>query len=96
MGYATMDGSLSPSSASSVKLALAGRLREVRLELYGEHGGPLLAQELAIPFRTWWNYERGCTIPGETILRFITLTGTEPHWLLTGEGDRYRVDGFYR
>jgi hypothetical protein len=28
---------------------LAGRLREVRHELYGEHGGPVLAQALEVP-----------------------------------------------
>lgn len=91
-----MDRSLLFSATSGLKLALAGRLRVLRCELYGEHGGPLLAEEMGMPFRTWWNYERGCTIPGETILRFIALTGAEPHWLLTGEGERYRAGGFTR
>jgi hypothetical protein len=75
----------------SVKSALAERVRERRLELYGKHGGPLLAEALDLPFRTWHNYENGCTIPAQVILRFIQLTRTDPHWLLTGEGCRHFV-----
>jgi hypothetical protein len=68
--------------------ALARRLREVRLAMFGEHGGPLLAEALDLPARTWFHYEAGLTIPGLVLLRFIELTGAEPHWLLTGEGQR--------
>ncbi len=68
--------------------ALAHRLREVRLELYGDDGGPLLAETLGVPARTWANYESGVTIPGLVLLRFIDATDVEPHWLLTGEGRR--------
>ena len=67
---------------------LAGRLRDVRLAMYGEDGGPLLAEIMGLPARTWANYESGVTIPGLVILRFIDVTGVEPHWLLTGEGRR--------
>jgi hypothetical protein len=49
----------------------------------------MLAEALQIPFRTWYNYENGCTIPATAILRFIELTGTNPHWLLTGCGEKY-------
>jgi hypothetical protein len=76
-----------------IKSDLARRIREVREELYGVHGGPLLAQKLGIPFRTLMNYEVGCTIPATTILRFIEVTDAHPHWLLTGEGDRYMSRG---
>jgi transcriptional regulator with XRE-family HTH domain len=68
--------------------ALAHRLREVRLDLYGNDGGPLLADALGVPARTWANYESGVTIPGLVLLRFIDATDVEPHWLLTGEGRR--------
>ena len=44
---------------------------------------------LGIPFRTLHNYESGCTIPAHSILRFIKLTGVDPHWLLTGNGARF-------
>jgi hypothetical protein len=67
---------------------LARRLRDVRLAMYGEHGGPLLAEALKIPARTWANYESGVTIPGLVLLRFIAMTEVEPHWLLNGEGQR--------
>ena len=42
---------------------LADRVREVRLELFGEHGGPRLAEALGIPHRTWHHFENGVTIP---------------------------------
>ncbi len=74
-----------------VKSGLANRVREIRVELYGENGGPLLADSLKVPFRTWHNYETGCTIPAPTILRFIEVTGANPLWLLTGEGDKFRA-----
>lgn len=73
----------------ALKTSLARRIREVREELYGEHGGPLVAEALQIPFRTWLNYEKGCTIPAPSILRFIELTSVNPHWLLTGRGEKY-------
>lgn len=72
-----------------IKRDLAERVREVRTELYGENGGPLLAEALELPYRTWLGYEAGEMIPSEAILRFIELTGTNPHWLLTGEGLKY-------
>ena len=74
----------------TIRFDLAVRLREIRLELYGEHGGPILAQELGIAFRTWHSYERGAAIPGPLILRFLEITEAHPHWLITGEGDKYR------
>jgi hypothetical protein len=43
---------------------LARRLRKIRLQLFGDHGAPLLAEALKIPVRTWLNYEWGITIPG--------------------------------
>ena len=44
-----------------------------------------------IPALTWDHFENGVTIPARIILQFIELTGVEPHWLLTGNGERYRV-----
>ena len=73
----------------TVKSDLARRIREIRQELFGEHGGPLLAEALQIPFRTWLNYENGYTIPAPSILRFIELTKANPHWLLTGRGEKF-------
>lgn len=71
------------------KLNLARRVREVRKELYGDHGGPLLAEAMSLPFRTWDNYEAGVTIPSVVILRFIQLTAVNPVWLLRGEGEKF-------
>ncbi len=85
-----MDTFPSQSNWQSIKLDLAHRVRLIREELYGENGGPLLAQEIGVPFRTWVNYEEGCTIPAQAILQFIEITNADPHWLLTGEGEPYR------
>jgi hypothetical protein len=70
---------------------LAHRLLSVRLDRYGEHGGPLLAEALGIPTRAWVRYESGAPIPGPVLLRFIEVARVELQWLLTGEGRRYRA-----
>jgi hypothetical protein len=69
---------------------LADRLRQVRLDKYGENGGPLLAKEIGIPTRTWIRFESGDPIPSPVLLRFMELTGVDPQWLLSGEGETYR------
>lgn len=84
-----MDRPLSELDWMALKQALASRVGEVRRDLFGVHGGPLLAEAMGLPFRTWLNYEAGCTIPGHVILRFIQITGVDHHWLLTGEGEKY-------
>jgi hypothetical protein len=91
-----MEKSFQHSDWQALKHDLARRIREIREELYGEHGGPLLAAALDLPFRTWVNYEVGCTIPAHSILRFIEVTYAHPHWLLTGEGDKYLSRGLGR
>ena len=70
---------------------MAARIREIRLAEFGENGIEHLSEALMIPARTWHHFESGVTMPGWIILQFIALTGVEPHWLLTGEGERYRV-----
>lgn len=87
-----MDRQLPSSDWLAIKNGLAERIRQVRVELYGEHGGPMVAEALGIPFRTWLNYEQGCTIPAPSMLRFIELTRANPHWLLTGCGVRYQAE----
>jgi hypothetical protein len=70
---------------------LAARLRDVRCDLYGEHGAPILAEAVKLPTRTWLNYESGVVMPATVILRFIDVTGANPSWLLTGQGNRYAM-----
>ena len=84
-----MSTSSRQSDWQTIKYDLARRIREVREEIYGENGGPLLAVALGLPFRTLLNYEDGCTIPAQAILRFIEVTKANPHWLLTGQGEHY-------
>jgi hypothetical protein len=57
--------------------------------MFGENGGPLMAEHLRVPFRTWLEFESGRPIPAEVVLCFIELTFANPHWLLTGRGDKY-------
>jgi hypothetical protein len=68
---------------------LSERVRAVRLQLFGECGGPMLAQRLGIPHRRLARIEAGGPIPAELILRLIDVTGANPRWLLSGEGERY-------
>lgn len=75
---------------ANVKAQVSARLKEVRLEIFGEHGGPDLARRLNLPARTWYNYETGVTVPAEVLLGFIQQTGVDPLWLLSGQGARYR------
>ncbi len=71
--------------------AFARRIREVRLECYGPTGLETLANQLALPVKTWLNYESGVTIPALHLLQFIERTNVHPTWLLTGSGERYRA-----
>lgn len=72
---------------------LAHRVREVREDLYGEHGAQFLADALGLPLRTWANYEQGVIIPAEFILKLIDMTRVSPQWLLTGRGPKYPERG---
>src|SRR5262245_26380462 len=80
-----------PPESVRLKSQLAERLRSIRIELYGDRGGPELARQLEIPNRTWYNYEIGVTVPAEILLRFLEVTSVEPHWLLHGEGAKFRT-----
>jgi hypothetical protein len=68
---------------------LAQRVGQIRHARYGDAGGADLAEELGLPEETWANYESGVVMPAVVLLRFIEATGAHPHWLLTGEGERY-------
>ena len=45
---------------------LAQRLREIRVELFGLDGVPLLAEALHLSTRTWRSYEAGANIPAKS------------------------------
>jgi len=79
-----------PVRATS-KAALAARLRLIREEIYGEEGCAEIAGQLGLPLGTWINYESGVAIPGDVLLCYLVLTGTEPLWLLSGAGAKFRV-----
>jgi hypothetical protein len=81
-----------PKFRVNIKAVISNRLKEVRQDLFGEHGGPELARRLNLPARTWYNYETGVTVPAEVLLGFIDQTGANPMWLLTGEGPKYRSE----
>ncbi len=84
------------SVRANVKAQVSARLRAVRLEIFGEHGGPELARCLNLPARTWYNYETGVTVPAEVLLGFIQQTRVDPGWLLTGQGPTYRHGADHR
>jgi len=76
-------------SRVDIKQMISQRLREIRQERFGEHGGPELARRLGLPARTWYNYETGVTVPAEVLLSFIDQTGANALWLFSGSGSRY-------
>ena len=78
-------------SRQADKSAIGARLRSIREDLYGNDGELAVADQLGLPLGTWLNYERGVTIPGEVILRYLMLTKAEPLWLLEGQGVKYRI-----
>ena len=49
---------------------------------------------LELPPQTWRSDEQGLTMRVRVILEFLDLTGTDPHWLLTGEGDHLQPERF--
>src|SRR4051812_30493469 len=73
-----------------VKIDLAERLVSLRRDFFGTRGGPAIARSLNVTSRTWYNYERGMTIPAEILLKLIETFAVEPSWLLHGEGPRFR------
>ncbi len=90
-----MDRRDDATEGAGLKAAIADRLRSRRVELFGEGGIPQLASRLGLPGRTWLNYEDGVTIPGEVLLHFLAITGTNPLWLLgvVGASSRTILDG---
>src|SRR6201994_1940890 len=88
-GSSTVARKKTPKVRVTVKASLSRRLREIRQELFGDHGGPELARRLGLPARTWYNYETGVTVPAEVLLGFIDQTGANPLWLFSGEGSKY-------
>jgi hypothetical protein len=78
-----------PTVARSIKRELAERVRAIIHQAYGETGIQHVAAALGLPSRTLLNYLSGCTIPAETILSIIELTGVHPNWLMTGLEPRY-------
>jgi len=70
---------------------LSTRLRTIRKEQFGERGTAEITRQIGVPNRSWYSYETGVTVPAEVMLRFVELTLVEPHWLLHGQGPKYRT-----
>ena len=68
--------------------AIAARVQEIRMKLFGANGIDALATEVGVPADTSRNYERGVTMPAHVLLKFLAVTGANPDWLLTGKGER--------
>jgi hypothetical protein len=71
------------------QVGLSDRLRVIREDLYGKHGGQFLADALELPLQTWLNYESDVTAPAEVVLKLIVLARVNANWLLAGHGEMY-------
>jgi hypothetical protein len=89
-GVANMARKKTAPGIARARNLLAARLKQIRVEIFGEDGAVEVARRLKIPAGTWHNYERGVTTPAEVILRFIDVTSVDPRWLLFGLGEKYR------
>jgi hypothetical protein len=69
--------------------SLSERMRTVRVELYGENGEFALARLLGMPEARLRRMESNGRIPAHVILAFIEITKANPHWLLSGDGEKY-------
>jgi len=69
--------------------SLSERVRAIRRDLFGDDGDAMLAKLLRIPKRRMAQMELCGPIPGHVILAFIEVTGANPSWLLSGQGERY-------
>jgi hypothetical protein len=58
---------------------LASRVREIRLDRFGNDGIATLSQAMNIPTRTWEHFENGVTIPAWILRQFIEISGVQPH-----------------
>ena len=68
---------------------LSERICAVRMDLFGECGGPVLARRMGIPLRLLARMEAGSPFPGLLVLKLIEVTGVNSLWLLSGEGERF-------
>src|SRR5688500_10196709 len=71
---------------------MARRLRQVRIERFGEDGMAIAADLMCVTAETWRGYEMGDAIPALVVLQFSEITGASPAWLLTGRGWRFAVE----
>jgi hypothetical protein len=68
---------------------LAAKVREIRDDMYREHGAQFMADALGIALRTWMNYESGVVMPAKIVLKLIVAANVNPGWLLSGRGQKY-------
>ncbi len=82
------------NSLIASRRSLAGRLKTIRNDRFGETEADVLrmAEALGLPLATWRNFEEGVVMPAEVLIRLIEVTRVSSHWLLTGEGDRYKAE----
>ena len=72
------------------KRDMAGRLREVRAKLCGEHGHPTLARLLSLSQRVFASFKNNIMLPGEARPAFVPVTIAEPQRLRHGGGRSWR------
>ncbi len=55
------------------RFAVAEDLVSLRRKLFGDRGAEEMARILGLSTRTWHNFEHGCLVPAEVVLKLLTL-----------------------
>ena len=87
-----MDEPIHDPEWRTLKSDLAARIRDVRIALYGEHGGPLVCslREESRSGRFTTTKRAARSLASDSPLH-STWTGVDPHWLLTGDGAQFLI-----
>ena len=88
-----MEDDLPDPEWQTLKSDLAGRIRRCQLPSTARTAGHYWPGHSVFRSKPFTSTRPGATIPAQSILSFIKLTGVDPHWLLTGDGDQFRDRG---
>ena len=75
---------------------VAGRLRELRIAIFGDRGKRKFAMALGVPPQTYQGYESGRQPPADFFREVVRKCGCTLEWLIMGRGDMWPSNVRYR